>query len=145
VAYDEVKPTYYSVAGIETRLRNRQSGVRVSAFARYFPLLVSYRPIRKHTYSATQPVPGHMPGVKKNRGLVFAFQNHIAPRVRMSRAIHLLPLYAFMACTETTLSHRFDFTSQEDRKKTPEGCHKFQPPDQTRSIPVRCIKNIHKL
>ena len=45
----------------------------------------------------------------------------------MSGAIHLLPLYAFMAYTETTSPHRFDFTSQEEPEKTPEGCHKSQP------------------
>jgi len=57
----------------------------------------------------------------------------------MSGFIHLLPIYAFMACTETTSPRRLHFTSQEEPMKTPEGCHKSQPPDQKRSIPVRCI------
>ena len=61
----------------------------------------------------------------------------------MSGTIHLLPLYAIMACTETTSPQPFDVNSQEEPKKTSEGCHNSQPPDQTRSTPVRCINPLN--
>jgi hypothetical protein len=61
----------------------------------------------------------------------------------MTGTIHLLPLCAIMACTQTTSPQHFDVNSQEEPKKTSEGCHNSQPPDQTRSIPVRCIRHIH--
>ena len=75
------------------------SGVRFPAEARYFSLLQSSDSYQPYIYWVPYPFTRRYSG----RGVKLTTHPHLGPRSRMSGAIHLLPLYAFMAWTGTTL------------------------------------------
>ena len=84
--------------GIATRQRDQRSRVRISAGTNLLLFSKTLRPSPRPLFSGYW---GHIPGVKwtgrDNDGI------HPFPRLRMSGAIPLLPLFAFMALTGTAL------------------------------------------
>ena len=59
------------------------------------------RPVVGPTQPPFHCVPGFTPGLKRPEHDVY--YHHLAPKLRMSGAIPLLPLYALMVSTERTL------------------------------------------
>ena len=90
--YSRCKPG--NVVGTPTRLRVRQPGVQIPAEARSYRILQN---VHKGSESQSEPFAGlNWPGRKVGH-------LHLQPKLRMSGAIYLLPLYAFKASVWTTL------------------------------------------
>jgi len=83
-----------NVVEIPTRLRVRQPGVQIPAEARSYCVLQN---VHNGSESQSEPFAGlNWPGRKFGH-------LHLRTKLRMSGAIHLLPLYAFKASVGTTL------------------------------------------
>jgi hypothetical protein len=82
-----------NVVGIVTRLRVGWQGVRTQAGASYlFLFSKSFRPALSPNQRPIHCIPGLFPG----QGMMLTIHLHPVPKIRMSRAIPLLHLYAFV-------------------------------------------------
>jgi hypothetical protein len=97
---------YCWASGIVARPRVGRSGVRIPTGAKYFVLSKTAKLALCATQSSIQYAPEFFPGEKQQRVMVTTDLN-LAPRLRMSGAVHLLPLYVFMVLTEKTLIFTF--------------------------------------
>jgi hypothetical protein len=84
---------------IATRLRAGRYGVRMPAGAEICLFFGTSRPGLGPTQPPIKCVSGFFPGIKRPGGEVYHL--HLTPRLRMSRAIPLLPLCVFMAWKAT--------------------------------------------
>ena len=90
---------------ISDSLQAGRSGDRIPVKARFSELVQTGPGAHPSSYTMGT---GTFPGVKRP-GRDVDQPLHLAPRLKEDRAIHLLPLWAFVACYRVTFTFTFTF------------------------------------